>query len=158
MVEGVLMLLKKSKQDNFLKTQLSQLVLSLFHPTAERLHETNAECGCGAARAAGGVHVFWDCVGAGGAVVEALAGELTGEWALPEGGALQREHLWLARRLTCAMHAGVWELVCKAAVTGMRAGSNWMTSHQDVLGGGRVAVQKMWEALADAACAGAMPV
>ena len=45
-----------------------------------------------------------------------------------------------------------------AAVTGMRAGSNWMTSHQDVLGGGRVAVQKMWEALADAAGAGVMPV
>ena len=90
--------------------------------------------------------------------MEALEGELTGVWALPEDGALRREHLWLARRPTCTMHAGVWELVCMAAVTGMRAGSNWMTSHQDVLGSGRVAVQKMWETLADAAGAGVMPV
>ena len=56
------------------------------HPTAERLHTAEEWCGCGAGRGAGRAHVFWDCAGAGGAVVEALEGELTGVWALPEGG------------------------------------------------------------------------
>ncbi len=100
--------------------------------------------------------VFWDCAGAGGAGVAALEGELTEGWA-PQGGALRREHLWPARSPTRALHAGAWGIVCMAAVTGVRAGFNWVNTHQDALGGGRVAVQKMWEALADAAGTGVVP-
>jgi hypothetical protein len=61
-VEGVLTRLRKSKWDNFSKTHFWELVLD-GHPTAERLHNAEEECGCGAARGAGRAHVFWNCGG-----------------------------------------------------------------------------------------------
>jgi hypothetical protein len=76
---------------------------------------------------------------------------------LGAGFALRRVHLWLARCPSAAMHAGVWDVVCLAAISAMGAGARRLRLHGSALGAGRVAVHEFWAALDDFCVVGTVP-
>lgn len=90
-------------------------------PTAARLH-TDEPCPCGAAvQRPGRQHHFWEC-----SVARAVIGQLEAARAVaaapaPPPAPLALANVWLARP-PAGVHAGVWGVVCLAAVEAMAHG------------------------------------
>ena len=128
--------------DNVHKEVLWMLALNGL-PTPARLHQPGQVCGCGEAEGAGREHLYADCRAASH-VRAAVATELRGRFGLG-GGHLQRQHLWLAQPPVGALHQGVWDVVCLAALNAMDKARILMWARQ------REQHQQPGAALADAA-------
>ena len=90
-------------------------------PTAARLHQ-DAPCQCGAAQQRPGRrHHFWECPVARSVVSQLQAARAVAAAPAPPPAPLALPHLWLARPPP-GMHAGVWGIVCLAAVEAMAHG------------------------------------
>ena len=126
-------------------------------PTAARLHQPSQQCGCAAAVGPDRGHVYADCRAASH-VRAAIAEQLQGSWSLG-GGHLQRPHLWLAQPPVAALHQGIWDVVCLAALNAMDAARALMWERRQRNQGqpgealadaaGRYAVARFWALLAD---------
>lgn len=94
-------------------------------PTSARMGDTTTPCLCGGPAPADRAHHFWACP-----VAQAVVGTVStaAAAAQPHPGAappLARAALWLARPPP-AVHRGVWEVVCLAAVAAMDHGRKRM--------------------------------
>jgi len=78
-------------------------------PTAARLRTT---CKCGAAAPCDRLHHYWSCP---------VAAAVIGAIAAAAGRAIPRHAVWLCRTPP-GIHAGVWDLVCLAAIAAMDHG------------------------------------
>ena len=100
--------------DNKRKVAYWRLTLDAL-PTAARRHAQGEPCNCGVMMP-DRAHHYWDCP-----VARAVRQELSR--GLNHGGGqypLQRHHVWLCRRPSRPdLHAGVWMVVCLAAVLAM---------------------------------------
>jgi hypothetical protein len=106
---------------NKFKVAYWRLTLNAF-PTASRMGDAAAARACAAGCPApvgtvglGVEHHFWDC-----GVAVAVRGEVARQLQLP--GPLLRSALWLCERPALSVHAGVWDVVCLAAVHAMEVG------------------------------------
>ena len=91
-------------------------------PTAARMHQGEGEpCNCGA-RVPGRAHHYWECP-----VAQAVCAEVQRGLQGYNGQALARHHIWLMQPTVGAIHAGVWHVVCLAAVLGMDKGRKLLT-------------------------------
>lgn len=131
----------KVRWDNHVKEVYWRLVLNGL-ATAERLHKPEQRCLC-AQPGPGRLHHFWECPVAR-AVADTVATQLVGPFALrPAGQVLTARHLMLMRppdtvsdtALQPAIHEGVWQVVCLAAVAAMdvgrRATAKWYVRRQE---------------------------
>eukprot|EP00887_Chlorella_sp_A99_P006692 scaffold3.g6692.t1 len=91
------------------------------HPTAARLH-LEQPCQCGAAPPADRHHHYWACPMAQ-TVVAAISAAAAARQPLP--APLAKANIWLARPPP-AIHAGVWDIACLAAVAAMDHGRRRM--------------------------------
>jgi hypothetical protein len=120
-------------------------------PSAARMHLTGAVCDCGQV-APGRKHHFWECPVAQ-AVVQVLQEQL------PQPILVRRVNLWLCRPPTPQLHAGVWMVVCLAALSGINKGRKLLfklsqvippvSVQQRIATACTVAVATLWDMLAD---------
>ncbi len=90
-------------------------------PTAARLHR-DGPCPCGAAQQRPDRrHHFWECPVARGVVSQLEAARAVAAAPAPPPGPLALADVWLARA-PHGVHAGVWGIVCLAAVEAMAHG------------------------------------
>jgi hypothetical protein len=135
-------------------------------PVATRMggaQSTAKPCGCGALLPDRGHH-YWDCHAAA-AVLAAIAEQLQGEWHLTVAH-LQRPHIWLGER-PAAVHQGVWDVTCLAALNAMDTARCYMVRQQlagtsqpgpDLLQlSSQMAVTKFWALLSNFAGLGLVP-
>jgi hypothetical protein len=86
-------------------------------PTAERMHQQQQACACGAV-CPGRLHHYWECP-----VAQAVVTTLNNQLHMCGVQAdVYRPHVWLARLPCTAVHAGVWLVVVLAALLGMDKG------------------------------------
>jgi hypothetical protein len=106
--------------ENRNKEPFWRLVYDAF-PTAARLH-LEQPCCCGAAATADRHHHFWACPVAQ-AVVTAISSAAAAQQ--PLAAPLSKDSIWLARS-PAAVHSGVWDVVCLAAIAAMDHGRRRM--------------------------------
>ena len=95
-------------------------------PTAARLH-TDEPCPCGAAdQRPGRQHHFWDCPVARGVIGQLEAACAVAAAPAPPPAPLVIANVWLARPPP-GIHAGVWGVVCLAAVEATAHGMRRLT-------------------------------
>jgi exonuclease III len=111
----------KVKWDNQRKELFWRLVVNGL-PTAQRMHMTGQPCTCGY-HMPDRKHHFWDCP------VAMRIRQLI-QAALPANVQLQCHHVWLARVPCNNIHAGVWLVVCQAALLAMQSGKKLLVSWQ----------------------------
>jgi hypothetical protein len=88
-------------------------------PNNARMHRADAPCHCGGPAPADRMHHFWTCC-----VAESVRAEISAQ--LPAGApAVTRAQLWLMQPPP-GIHAGVWRVVCLAAIEAMNKGKNLM--------------------------------
>lgn len=107
-VAALLRRLWRLRCDNCLKEPFWLLVHDGL-PTAARLRTT---CKCGAPGPGDRLHHYWACP---------VAAAVTGAVAAAAGRAVPRHAIWLCRAPP-GIHAGVWDLVCLAAIAAMDHG------------------------------------
>jgi hypothetical protein len=117
---GVLGRLWRVRWENRNKEPFWRLVYDAF-PTAARLH-LEQPCCCGAAATADRHHHFWACPVAQ-AVVTAISSAAAAQQ--PLAAPLSKDSIWLARS-PAAVHSGVWDVVCLAAIAAMDHGRRRM--------------------------------
>lgn len=151
-VVGAMRALWRLRWDNGYKEVYWRLALDGL-ATAARMHMPSESCLCGHL-CPGRLHHFWQCPVAVAVVREVLAG-LPPAWCTrPVGGppALACSHVWLmtpprGRRRVCA---GVWRVVCLAALVAMDEGRR-------ATNGWRLALRVEGERRADAAAPAPVP-
>ena len=90
-------------------------------PTAARMHvDRPCSCGCPAPRP-DRLHHFWACPVAQAVVSDIQAACATAAAPAPPPPPLALAHLWLART-PAGLHAGIWGVVCLAAIEAMDRG------------------------------------
>lgn len=111
---AVLRRLWRVRCDNGVKEPFWRLVHNA-HPTAARLHR-DEPCTCGAPAPADRLHHFWSCP---------VARAVTDALSEAAGAPVSRAAVWLVRA-PAAVHSGVWEVACLAAVAAMDHGRRLM--------------------------------
>lgn len=119
-VKTVLKRLWRVRWENARKEPFWRLVYNAF-PTAARLHR-DEQCLCGAAGPADRCHHFWACPVAQ-AVVAAVSSAAAEHQ--PAAAPVGKASIWLAR-CPPAVHRGVWDVVCLAAIAAMDHGRRRM--------------------------------
>jgi hypothetical protein len=120
-------------------------------PSAARMHMLGVSCACGVV-APDRQHHFWGCP-----VAQAVTHVL--QQHVPPQCTVQRINVWLCRPPSPALHVGVWQVVCLAAVISMNKGRQLLyklTSSQPALSAQqridlacKVAVATFWDMLED---------
>lgn len=111
----------KLKWDNQRKELYWRLVVNGLS-TAQRMHMSGQPCTCGHP-APDHRHHFWDCPVAMRVSQAIQAG-------LPTSVQLQCHHIWLAQTPCNGIHAGVWLVVCQAALLAMQTAKKLLVSWQ----------------------------
>jgi exonuclease III len=120
-------------------------------PSATRMHMLGVSCDCGMV-APDRQHHFWGCP-----VAQAVT--QTVHEQLPPQYHVLRINVWLCRPPHPTVHAGVWQVVCLAAVISMNKGRQLMyklassqptlSAQQRVVAASKVAVATFWDMLHD---------
>jgi hypothetical protein len=149
-LHAVLRSLWKLPWDNSRKEVFWRLTLDGL-PSAARMHMLGVSCDCGVI-APDRQHHFWGCP-----VAQAVTQVLQEQ--LPPQCHLQRINVWLCRPPSAALHVGVWQVVCLAAVISMNKGRQIMyklstsqpalLAQQRVVVACKVAVATFWDMLMD---------
>jgi hypothetical protein len=136
--------------DNSRKEVFWRLVLDGL-PSAARMHMLGVSCDCGAV-APDRQHHFWGCP-----VAQAVTQVL--QQQLPPQCHMQRVNVWLCRPPSPIVHAGVWQVVCLAAVISMNKGRKLLyklsksqpalSAQQRIDIACKVAVATFWDMLVD---------
>ena len=136
-------------------------------PTLARMHMLGQSCACGVV-APGRLHHYWECP-----VAQAVVAVINAR--VPQRHQVSRVHVWLSKVPSgSVLHAGLWLVICQAALGGMDKGRKALTrlesaavhSHADVrvlppaarvLVASKVAVASFWDLLQDYVGMGTCP-
>jgi hypothetical protein len=113
----------KLKWDNQRKELFWRLVVNGL-PTAHRMHMTGQPCTCGHLTP-DRKHHFWECPVA--VSIRQLIQAALGPGPTVQ---LQCHHIWLAHAPIDGIHAGVWLIVCQAALLAMQSAKKLLVSWQ----------------------------
>jgi hypothetical protein len=89
----------------------------------ERFGRSVQRCGCNRVAGAGRAHIFHECP-ASQALYTAIQTELSAVLGSPV--TLTRRHVWMAEKPVQALHQGIWDLVCLAAIAAMDRGRAYL--------------------------------
>ena len=96
-------------------------------PSAERLDPMKArQCGCNSRVGPDRVHFYYECPIVQ-PLLQSVAAQFQGDWALPPHRPLQRQHIWLAQKPHRELRQSIWDIVVIYIIAACSEGhKNWM--------------------------------